>query len=117
MNDEKIDLFISQCKKDIESLNMELARLMKEKDEGNIPEVVRCGQVFLVCCSTMMVVYVGGTAVGLTCLSDFAGCWSSGVLDGPVANTGKIRDVLVQKKAKYLGKFEDLFTRTYKDTE
>jgi len=108
MNDERIE----QCKKDIESLNKELTKLIKEKDEGNIPQRIYGGQVFLVCHSTMMVAYIGGGKAGLTVVdSCSAGCYNSDILEGPVDNINKIRDVLVQKKAKYLGSFNDLFCR------
>ena len=114
MNDERIE----QCKKDIESLNKELTKLIKEKDEGNIPQRVRCGDVFSVYHNTVMVAYVGEGKVGLTCLTGSStGCWNSAILDGPVKDTCKIREVLVQKKAKYLGRFENLFTRNPKDTK
>lgn len=101
---------LEQAEKDRNKINDEIVRLRKEIMEGNIPKTILVGQVYKTQSGTHMIAALGENTIGLTSVGCFPGCYTSVILIGSHTKE-EIREVLVNKKAVYLGHFFDVFVK------
>ena len=76
--------------------------------EKRVPKHVRVGQVYHVEGDKRMVAALDCNGVGLTSVGKWSGCYSSITYKGITTNV-KMRQILVEKSARYLGDFGDVF--------
>jgi len=75
----------------------------------NIPEEVKFGDVFCLDDHRYMLCAVGSSCFGFTGLNNSCGCWNSAKLGGPYNNRPEMRRVLIERGAKYMGNFEEIY--------
>lgn len=106
---KEVEAQLKQARIDKGKITEEVKRLEKILDEGNIPGEVYVGQVYETLGSIQMVASLDSGNVGLTSVGIWSGCYASSVLTG-VLTYDALRKLLIQKKAKYLGEFNEIFT-------
>ena len=90
------------------TLSKETTERLRKELLNNVPNYISVGQIFEIKGSKHMVATLGAGKKGLTCVGSCAGCWSSSTLDGVIEDS-KLRELLIEKYAKYLGRFSEVF--------
>lgn len=101
---------LEQNRKDLQLLRDEEQRLLKELRETKIPKTIWVGQIYEIQGILKMVAVFDNGDYGLTSVGAEAGCYSSAILIGTLPSK-EMRQLLIDKKAKYLGRFIEVFKR------
>ncbi len=99
---------------ELKGVEFEISEETVASIKETVPKHVRVGQVYHVEGDKRMVAALDGSGVGLTSVGKWSGCYSSITYKGTTTNV-KMRQILVEKGARYLGDFGDVFE--IKETE
>jgi hypothetical protein len=117
MSEQNLQAKWEQAVRDRDKINEEVKRLEKEIKEGNIPKNICVGQVYkveqlwgvngeyLYMVATMS---SGSPNMGLTVVGRSAGCHTHDLSNG-CHYQEKLREILIENDAVYLGKFNEVF--------
>jgi hypothetical protein len=123
MSEQNLQAKWEQAVRDRDKINEEVKRLEKEIKEGNIPEHIFVGQVYKVVTPSKMgascgrsneYLYMvatmssGSPNEGLTVVGRSAGCHTHDLSNG-CHYQEKLREILIENDAVYLGKFNEVF--------
>jgi len=90
------------------TLSKETTERLRKELLHNIPKHLSVGQVFEIDGDKRMIVAIGSEGKGLTSVGLYPGCYTYTLSNGVIGDT-RLKEMLIRKNAKYLGRFSEVF--------